>query len=205
MACSEWIVTMDHNRLISGFFRRAAQLLAVLGMAGVSAHAAAADFENLDRLDSLVAMTVGANIGEPGGPMAAVDRRLRLKPCPSTPKVEGPVFSAAIVSCAETGWRIRVPLAAAPAADRVPMFAGANTPASRVPMASARPAQAEKVVKKGDPVELIAGSDVFSVSRLMIADEDGAIGDMIRVREDAKAPPVSARVERAGRVRAPTI
>ncbi|MBO9580519.1 MAG: flagella basal body P-ring formation protein FlgA, partial [Sphingobium sp.] len=64
---------------------------------------------------------------------------------------------------------------------------------------------AEKVVKKGDPVELIAGSDVFSVSRLMIADQDGAVGDLISVRLDPKSPPVSARVERAGRVRAPTI
>ena len=33
-------------------------------------------FENLDRLDGLVAMTVGANLGEPGGPIAPIDRRL---------------------------------------------------------------------------------------------------------------------------------
>ncbi len=79
--------------------------------------------------------------------------------------------------------------------------------------AAAKPAApAELVVKKGDPVELIAGGDVFSVSRLMVADEDGAIGDTIRVhedggrgREDGKSLAVSARVEAAGRVRTPTI
>ncbi len=191
---------MTRKILISSLFRRLLEGLALLGLLAVPAHAAGGDFENLDRLDGLVAMTVGANIGEPGGPVAPIDRRLRLKPCPAIPKVEGPVFGAAIVSCAETGWRVRVPLAAAPA-DRAPLFAGTTSARAGAP----RAAPAETVVKKGDPVELVAGSDAFSVSRLMIADEDGAVGQMIRVREDNKSTPISARVERAGRVRAPTI
>jgi flagella basal body P-ring formation protein FlgA len=69
----------------------------------------------------------------------------------------------------------------------------------------AAPPAAEAVVKKGDPVELIAGNDLFSVSRMMVADEDGEVGQYISVREDRKSTPVSARVERAGVVRAPTI
>lgn len=192
---------MDHNRLISRLLR----CLALLGLCAAPAYAQQG-FESLDKLDQLVAITVGANIGEPNGPVAPIDRRLRLKPCPTTPKVEGPVFNAAIVSCAETGWRIRVPLnivAAPPLADRRPLFAAAPGRPGGVPATQAAPA--ETVIKKGDPVELIAGTDVFSVSRLMIADEDGAVGQMIRVREDPKSAPVSARVERAGRVRAPTI
>ncbi len=191
---------MDQTRLISRLLRG----LAWLGLLSLPAIANAQQgFESLDKLDQLVAITVGANLGEPGGPAAPLDRRLRLKPCPTTPKVEGPVFGAAIVSCAETGWRLRVPLVAAQTPDRAPMTASA---AGRTAPAPAQQAPAaEKVVKKGDPVELIAGSDVFSVSRLMVAEEDGAVGDMIRVRQDAKSAPVSARVERAGRVRAPTI
>ena len=38
--------------------------------AGAQPALAQQKFENLDRIDGLVAMTVGANIGEPGGPVA---------------------------------------------------------------------------------------------------------------------------------------
>jgi flagella basal body P-ring formation protein FlgA len=188
---------MDQNRLISRL------LLGLLALLGTPAFAQQG-FESLDKLDSLVAITVGANIGEPNGPVAPIDRRLRLKPCGQTPKVEGPVFSAAIVSCADAGWRIRVPLNLTPAQGAAPAAMGAG---SRVATGSAqqKPAPTEKVIKKGDPVELVAGSEVFSVSRLMIADEDGAVGDLISVRESNKSSPVSARVEKAGRVRTPAI
>jgi flagella basal body P-ring formation protein FlgA len=183
---------MDHNRLI---FR----LIVAFALLFGTPASAQQGFESLDKLDSLVTITVGANIGEQGGPVAPIDRRLRLKPCATTPKVEGPVFGAAIVSCPDAGWRIRVPLNLAPAANSAPTMTAAARAAAQ------QPAAAEKVIKKGDPVELIAGSDVFSVSRLMVADQDGAVGDLISVRQDSKSAPVSARVERAGRVRAPTI
>lgn len=185
---------MTQNRLI---FRL---LLAFATLLGTPA-SAQQGFESLDKLDSLVAITVGANIGEPGGPVAPIDRRLRLKPCGQTPKVEGPVFSAAILSCADAGWRIRVPLRLTPAQSAAAPVAASGAPR----VAAALAPSTEKVVKKGDPVELIAGSDLFSVSRMMIADQDGAVGDLISVRLDPKSPPVSARVEKAGRVRAPTI
>ena len=151
-------------------------------------------FENLDRLDGLVAMTVGANIGEPGGPIAPVDRRLRLAACPVTPSVEGPTFGAAIVKCDSVGWRIRVPLSGGGGA--------AAAPVARYGVA-ARPAQRDLVVKRGDPVQLLAGNASFSVSRAMIADEDGAVGDTIRVREDKRSTPVLAQVVEMGTVRIP--
>jgi flagella basal body P-ring formation protein FlgA len=152
-------------------------------------------FENLDRVDSLVAMTVGANMGEPGGPLAPVDRRLRLAACPTTPSVDGPVFGAAIVKCDALGWRIRVPLVAGGAA-------AASGPVSRyAPAARATPKEA--VVRKGDPVQLMAGNAAFSVSRMMVADEDGALGETIRVREDKKSAPVLAQVVEMGIVRVP--
>lgn len=154
-------------------------------------------FENLDRIDGLVAMTVGANVGEPGGPVAPVDRRLRLAACPGMPTVEGPVFGAAIVKCDALGWRVRVPLAAGGAA--VTPTSGGFQRAN----AFVRPVAREMVVKRGDPVELVAGNAAFSVSRQMIADEDGAVGDTIRVREDKKATPVLAQVVGMGMVRIP--
>jgi flagella basal body P-ring formation protein FlgA len=70
----------------------------------------------------------------------------------------------------------------------------------------ARPAQAEAkaaVVRKGDPVQLMAGNSVFSVSRMMVADEDGAMGETIRVREDKKSQPIFAQVVEMGVVRIP--
>lgn len=157
--------------------------------------AAAQGFQNLDQIDSLVASTVGAGIGQPGGPIAAVDRRLRLAACPTLPSIEGPAFGSAIVRCDRLGWRIRVPLAiAAPAYAR----ASAPTPAAVAPTRSI-------LIKKGDPVQLVAGNASFTVSRQMIADEDGAVGDMIRVRQDRTSPAVAGRVEPSGIVRIPGI
>jgi flagellar basal body P-ring formation protein FlgA len=164
------------------------------------AHAqTAGTFENLDRIDSLVSMTVGAALGEPGGPVAPVDRRLRLAACPQMPRVDGPQFSAAIVSCPQIGWRIRVPLAPG----------GANVAAtpSHVSLTrqSTQAPNAPLVIKKGDPVQLLAGDSSFAVSRMVIAEENGAEGALIRVRGDSKSQPVSARVEGPGIVRIPGI
>lgn len=178
-------------------------LLLALGSAAMPA-LAQQKFENLDRIDSLVAMTVGANLGEPGGPMAPVDRRLRLAACPTTPGIDGPVFGAAIVKCDALGWRIRVPLVAGGAA-----AASGPVPRSASRTAAQRPqynqAPKEAAVKRGDPVQLTAGNSSFSISRAMIADEDGAIGETIRVREDKKSVPILAQVVDMGVVRIPGI
>ncbi len=174
--------------------------LLAIALAGLTANPALAQqkFENLDRIDSLVAMTVGANLGQPGGPAAPVDRRLKLAACPQTPSVEGPVFGAAVVKCDAVGWRIRVPLIAggATAMAAAPMPAGYGR-------ATVQPAARQAVVKRGDPVQLLAGNSYFSVSRMMVADEDGALGEMIRVREDRKSAPVIAQVVDMGIVRVP--
>lgn len=159
-------------------------------------------FENLDRIDSLVTMTVGAGLGEPGGPAAPVDRRLRLAACPTMPTVEGPVFGAAMVKCEALGWRIRVPLVAGAAASASGPLPG-NAAASRFTRTAAPVAAKENVVRKGDPVQLMAGNAVFSVSRMMVADEDGAVGETIRVREDKKSAPIFAQVVEMGVVRIP--
>jgi len=58
-------------------------------------------------------------------------------------------------------------------------------------------------VRKGDPVQLLAGNAAFSVSRMMIADEGGAVGDTIRVREDRKSAPIFAQIVEMGVVRVP--
>lgn len=180
-------------------------LIALAVTAGAQPVLAQQKFENLDRIDSLVAITVGANLGEPGGPASPVDRRLRLAACPTTPTVEGPVFGAAMVKCEALGWRIRVPLvtgAAAAASGPLPGAAPAPS-ASRFARPAAPAASREMVVRKGDPVQLVAGNAIFSVSRMMVADEDGALGQTIRVREDKKSSPIFAQVVEMGIVRVP--
>lgn len=173
----------------------ALMMLGAMILAGLSTRASAQPFENLDGLDSLVAMRLGAGRGQPGGQIAPIDRRLRLAACPQTPQVDAPVMNAAIVSCPAIGWRIRVPVAAVQA-----------TPKSAPAAYAAAPAASNAVVvKKGDPVQLVAGNEEFSVSKLMFAEEDGAIGALIRVREDQKGAPVMARVEALGVVRIPGI
>lgn len=178
------------------------RLLALAALPFAQPVAAQQKFENLDRIDSLVAMTVGANLGEPGGPVAPVDRRLRLAACPATPTVDGPMFGAAMVQCAALGWRIRVPLVAgASAAASGPL--PRSTAAGRFTRAAAPAPQRESVVRKGDPVQLMAGNAAFSVSRMMVADEDGAVGETIRVREDKKSAPIFAQVVEMGLVQIP--
>ncbi len=161
------------------------------------AAASAQGFQNLNQIDTLVATTTGAEIGQPGGAITMVDRRLHLAACPQIPSVEGPVFGAAIVRCDKLGWRIRVPLKLA---------VQAPAPAQPYGRAAPAPVQAHTIlIRKGDPVQLVAGNASFSVIRQMIADEDGAIGEMIRVHGDKTSSPVSGRIEPDGIVRVPGI
>lgn len=157
--------------------------LLLLTLGAVPAAAQSQRFEDMNGLEALVIARLGARTGEAGGPVAPIDRRLKLAACPDTPVIEGPVMGAAVVRCEAIGWRIRVPL-------------------RNGAMASA-PQRAAMLVRKGDPVELVAGNASFTVSTMMIADEDGARGDMIRVRADRKSAPVVARVVENGVVSAP--
>lgn len=182
----------------------AMMMLAGMILTGLTTRAHAEGFENLDRLDSLVAMSLGANRGQPGGPLMPIDRRLHLAACPQSPTVDAPKMNAATVSCPSLGWRIRVPLVAV-AQPANPQFSANYAPAAPPYAPMSAPVSNAVVVKKGDPVQLIAGNDDFSISRMMIADEDGAAGALIRVRQDPKAAPLMARVEAIGLVRIPGI
>ena len=147
-------------------FRR----LAILAVA-VATPAAAQEHEDLDQLETQVVASLGAGIGEVGGPARPIDRRLRLRPCPEPVTVEAPALGAVAVRCQSVGWRIRVPLTA-------------GSPSAR---AVAAPAQRdEPVIRRGDQVQLVALSRSFSVSTIGVAEQDGAPGDRIRVRRETE-------------------
>lgn len=164
-------------------FRRFA--VAALFTAGPAA--AQTGFQNLDEMETQIVASLGAAIGEPGGPARPLDRRLRLKPCPEPVTLDAPAMNAVAVRCQSVGWRIRLPLVRTPAA--------VATPAA---------AKAEPLIRRGDQVELVAMTASFSVSTAGVAEQDGAPGDRIRVRTEAKGkPPVIGQVMDDGRVALP--
>ena len=153
--------------------------------ASLLATPAAAAFQNIDLLEARLIGALGAGIGEAGGPTAPIDRRLKLAQCPANVTIDPPALGAVALRCG-VNWRIRVPL----------------KQLAR-PVAVALVAKADPVVRRGDPVDLIAGADGFSVSVAATAQEDGVPGARIRVRTDGKTQPMFAEVIDAGRVRLP--
>jgi len=147
--------------------------------------AAAPAFQDLATLDRVVAIALGADIGQPGGAVAPIDRRLKLAACPAAPVVEPGIAGSVSVRCAPLGWRVRVVTGGGSVAAASPGF-------SRV--------HAAPVVRRGDPVQMTVETDEFAISVEAIADQDGAPGDRIRVRTDDKGGPRMAQVVDAGRV-----
>lgn len=160
-------------------FRRLA-ILAALLPAPVLAQAQGV--QDIAALEARLLTALDARIGEPGGPAAPIDRRLKLARCPNPVEIDPPALGAVALRCPAVGWRIRVPLV------RVGAVAAA--------------VKAAPMVRRGDPVEIVAGSASFSVSAQAIAQEDGAAGQRIRVRTDPKSPAIFAEVVDMGLVRA---
>jgi flagellar basal body P-ring formation protein FlgA len=163
-------------------FRRLAPALLLAGTA-----AQAQSFQDIADLEIQVQASLGAGIGEPGGPAQPIDRRLKLKPCPEPATIDPPALGAVAVRCQSLGWRIRVPL----------------TRGAGQIYAAAAPIKVEPVIRKGDQVELTASSGSFSVSTVATAEQDGAPGERIRVRSEAKKGVVIGVVTEDGRVSMP--
>jgi flagella basal body P-ring formation protein FlgA len=168
---------------VATFFRH----LVPLALAAGGAPALAAGFENLEQLEVAVTASLGAGIGEPGGPARPIDRRLKLAACPQPVVVETPALGAVAVSCPQIGWRVRVPLVRT-------TLAALHSPAQQA---------AEPLVRKGDQVDLIASSGAFTVSTVAVAEQDGAAGARIRVRSEGRKGAVIGIVTEDGRVALP--
>lgn len=161
----------------------------------LAAPATATAHQDTTALDKAVAAFAGKSIGEDGGPRAAIDPRLRLKQCSTVAlSWRTDAHDAVVVSCAAPEWRLFVPI-------RMP--AGA-TVVTRPGGATAAPAaMAEKVIKRGDPLVIEAGSDGFSITREGIAMADAAEGQRLMVRIDGGKMPVQAVAVAAGRATLP--
>ncbi|HEY0115042.1 MAG TPA: flagella basal body P-ring formation protein FlgA [Allosphingosinicella sp.] len=170
--------------------------LALIAAAGFATPAAAQSFHDIAALEQKAVASLGAGIGEPGGPARPIDRRLRLTRCPGEVIVEPVVMGAATLRCQQIGWRIRVPVtqggAPAPASPQAPESPRAGT--------AMRASRAEPIIRRGDPVSLVVVSGSFTVSRQAVAEQDGAPGDRIRVRTEPRTPPIVGQVLPDGRV-----
>jgi flagella basal body P-ring formation protein FlgA len=147
------------------------RLLMVLATTVGSVSAAAATYQDLDALDARIASTLdGAQSPVP------IDRRIRLASCPEEPEISPVAAGAVSVRCGPLGWKIRVAV-------------NGSSPAA-VPAAI--------VVRRGDPVEIIARGAGFSVSSSGTALDEGSAGKTIRVKIPTSTSPVPAVVVRAG-------
>jgi len=159
--------------------------------APLPALAAGEAIQDLDQLDVLVAAAMGAEIGQPGGARAPIDRRLKLKACPEMPEINGPDMQAAAVRCPSIGWRIRVPL--------LPIAGSTPAGQTNTQTNTAQRQGGEIVVKRGEPILLTVERPAFTLTRVMIADKDGKVGDVIPVREEPRGTPIFVRIVESGR------
>lgn len=121
---------------------------------------AAAAFEDLDQLDTQVAMAAQSM----GSGAVPVDRRLRLARCPQGVQIEAADLRSLSVRCPALGWRLRVALT--------------NATASSV--SSAR----TLLVRRGDPLTVLSNGGGFTVETAGIASEDGVAGASVRAKLD---------------------
>lgn len=160
-------------------------MLSLLLMAG----AATTDLDLLDRAAEIFA---GAPRGAPGGPAAPIDRRLRLAPCGESPEFSwrSDARDAIVIRCPDhQGWRI---------------FVAVRSAAPVGPSAvAAPPAKAEPVIRRGDPVTLVAEQPGFSVSADGTAMADAAPGARVPVKVEGAKAPVQAIALDAGRATLP--
>ena len=180
------------NRTIT--FPLAAFMLGAFGMAAASPAPAQmmAGAQSLDELEQIVVTTLGADVGQPGGPLAPIDRRMRLAACPTGIQIDPPMNNAVTVRCTTAGWRLRVPLKASGGYMTQQQGGGQM-------MAQTAPRAAD--IRKGDPVQLVAEGDTFSISVDAVAMEDANIGGRVRVQTGQKGGTMFAQVVDIGRVR----
>lgn len=148
--------------------------------------AASTGYADLAAIDREVAGFTGAEIGQSGGAMTPVDRRLRLAPCASPLALSWRTqnHESVIVQCGDPGsWRLFVPI-------KRDLQGPGGAPA----------------INRGDGISIAVNGDGFSVAQPGEAIESGAVGSWIRVRPiNAKpnAEPMRAQVVRPGLVSLP--
>ncbi len=164
----------------------------ILFAAILAAAPAAEQFQSTVVLDAIVAQFTGKPVGELGGARAPVDSRLKLAQC-AAPQLEwrSEAKDAVLVRCMAPGWRVYVPVNAAPQSRPV-------AEALAAPVVKAEP-----VIRRGDPITVEAGAEGFSITREGVAASDAAPGARLLVKIDDRKQPIQAVAIEQGRARLP--
>lgn len=165
--------------------------------AACSAATAQSALQSIDALDALVQNALAQN----GGTMSAqpIDRRLRLQRCAGPVAVSGPELGAMVLRCPLSAWRIRVPLVA-PQRESGPAPAPAPAAPHAVPHASLIPSLIPNLIRRGDQVQIVLMGRNFMVRSIGIADQDGGVGQRIRVRNERRTEILTGMVQNDGSV-----
>lgn len=146
-------------------------------------------FQDLDSLDRRIAQFTGAGIGEPGGAIHPLDRRLKLRRCGEAVEIawRRTEQRAVALHCPEPdGWRLYVAIK---------------------PAVQANGTAQEAVINRGDSVVITVAGSGFSLTRPAEALESGAVGEWIRIRpasaDRRQSEVLRARVMGAGSVTLP--
>ena len=157
--------------------------------------AAAQSFQSTVMIDKAVTGFTGRAIGDDGGARTPVDTRLKLTTCPMvTLNWRTPAHDSVVVACPDPEWRIFVPVRIAAPALVAPTPLAASAPAAVKPAV---------VIKRGDPVSVIAGTEGFSVTRDGIAVNDAPVGGRVLIKVQDGKPPIQAIAVEPGKASIP--
>ena len=168
-------------------------LLASCLIVAAATPAAAQTFQSTTMIDKAVAGFAGHAVGETGGARTTVDTRLKLTACPMVSlNWRTDSHDSVVVTCSDPQWRIFVP-----------MLMPASAPPAATAAAPVAAAKAAIVIKRGDPVMVVAGEGGFSVTRDGIATTDAAAGARVLIRVQEGKPPIQAIAVEPGKAMIP--
>ena len=155
--------------------------------------AAAQSFQDTVALDKAVAGFTGKTVGEDGGARTPVDKRLKLAACPTVAlSWHTDRHDAVVVTCSAPQWRIFVP---------VKITAPPPVSAAVVAAPAAKPVI---VIKRGDPITIVAGDGGFSVTRDGVAMNDAVAGARVSIQVEQGKPPIQGIAVAPGKATLPS-
>jgi flagella basal body P-ring formation protein FlgA len=151
----------------------------------IALQAAPPAYEDLAALEARVVAAAGANIGEAGGPVHGIDRRLRLHRCPVAADIV-PARSGFSAACPTLGWRVHIAVSNGGADGGRDAAAG-------------NPTMGGPAIRRGDAVLVRITGRGFAAGLRAVAMENGAVGARIRLRPNSSpATPITAIVTGPG-------